>query len=136
MDARFRPVHSCRARAGLLRRLVAVITLGLAAVAVQAAAPATTTAKTRPDGEQVYARWCVHCHDSGRGNPGTDSLQAKYKGSVPAVLLERSDLTADAVKMFVRQGVLSMPPFRKTEITDEELAALAAYMTQKRPAPR
>src|SRR5690606_41259098 len=81
-------------------------------------------------GEQVYARWCVHCHAAGRGNPGTESLQVKYRGNVPAVLLERTDLTAEAVKQFVRQGILSMPPFRKTEITDAELAALAAYMTK------
>ena len=80
------------------------------------------------DGAQVYARWCVHCHDSGRGNPGTQSLQVKYKGQVPAVLLERKDLTPDAIAVFVRQGVLSMPPFRKTEITDRELAALSTWM--------
>jgi mono/diheme cytochrome c family protein len=85
-------------------------------------------------GEQVYARWCVHCHAAGRGNPGTESLQVKYRGNVPAVLLERTDLTPEAVKQFVRQGILSMPPFRKTEITDAELAALAAYMTK--PAAR
>ena len=80
------------------------------------------------DGAQVYARWCVHCHDSGRGNPGTQSLQIKYKGQVPAVLLERTDLTPEAISLFVRQGVLSMPPFRKTEVTDKELAALARWM--------
>jgi (+)-pinoresinol hydroxylase len=79
-------------------------------------------------GEAVYQRWCVHCHSSGRGNPGTDSLQVKYKGTPPAVLLDRTDLTADAIKLFVRQGVLSMPPFRKTEITDAELAALSTWM--------
>ena len=79
-------------------------------------------------GEAVYQRWCVHCHSSGRGNPGTESLQVKYKGTPPALLLERTDLTADAIKVFVRQGVLSMPPFRKTEITDAELAALSTWM--------
>ncbi len=79
-------------------------------------------------GEAVYARWCSHCHSAGRGNPGTDSLQVKYAGSVPAVLLERTDLAPEAVRLFVRQGVLSMPPFRKTEITDAELTALAAFV--------
>ncbi len=85
-----------------------------------------------PDaGERVYARWCSHCHDAGRGNPGTQSLQVKYGGKVPAVLLERTDLSAPAVTQFVRQGVLSMPPFRKTEITDAELAALSAYVARR-----
>lgn len=98
--------------------------------AVRAASPAAAPAQG--EGEKVYARWCRHCHDAGRGMPGTQSLQVKYGGKVPAVLLERTDLTAEAVAQFVRQGVLSMPPFRKTEITDAELAALAAYIGKRR----
>ena len=86
-------------------------------------------------GEAVYMRWCRHCHSAGRGNPGTESLQVKYAGRVPAVLLDRTDLDAAAVKMFVRQGVLSMPPFRKTEITDAELAALGDYIAKKKATP-
>jgi mono/diheme cytochrome c family protein len=78
----------------------------------------------------VYQRWCIHCHSPGRGNPGTESLQVKYGGKVPAVLLKRSDLAPQAVALFVRQGVLSMAPFRKTEITDAELAALSAYVAK------
>jgi mono/diheme cytochrome c family protein len=81
-------------------------------------------------GEQVYARWCSHCHSAGRGNPGTESLQVKYGGKIPAVLMERTDLTKEAVAQFVRTGVLSMPPFRKTEITDAELAALSTYVAR------
>ena len=81
-----------------------------------------------PSGEAVYKRWCVHCHSTGRGNPGTDSLQVKYKGNPPAVLLERTDMTPEFVKFAVRQGVLSMPPFRKTEVTDAELAALSTWL--------
>jgi mono/diheme cytochrome c family protein len=79
-------------------------------------------------GEAVYKRWCVHCHSAGRGNPGTESLQVKYKGTPPAVLLDRTDLTPEFVKLAVRQGVLSMPPFRKTEITDAELAMMATWL--------
>lgn len=108
----------------------AVAVLGGLAIVAQpgsealAAAPAAAPAS----GEQVYGRWCVHCHAPGRGNPGTQSLQVKYGGRVPAVLLDRTDLTAEAVAVFVRQGVQSMPPFRKTEITDAELAALSAWV--------
>lgn len=86
-------------------------------------------------GAAVYNRWCVHCHSPGRGNPGTESLQVKYAGKLPAVLLDRSDLAPEVVARFVRTGVLSMPPFRKTEITDAELAAVAAYITQKYQKP-
>jgi len=79
-------------------------------------------------GEQVYKRWCVHCHAAGRGNPGTASLQTKYGNQKPAVLLERTDMTPEFVAFSVRQGVMSMPPFRKTEITDTELAALSKWL--------
>lgn len=82
------------------------------------------------NGEAVYEHWCSHCHDPGNDMPGTLSLRVKYGEDVPAVLLEREDLTADAIKTFVRQGIQSMPPFRKTEITAEELDDLAEFMTR------
>jgi mono/diheme cytochrome c family protein len=101
-------------------------------LAMAAVLPLTAAAAgSAPDGQSVYARWCSHCHNAGRGNAGTQSLQVKYGGKMPAVLLERTDLTAAAVTQFVRQGVLSMPPFRKTEITDAELVALSAYVAGK-----
>lgn len=81
-------------------------------------------------GKVVYEKWCSPCHAPGPGHPGTQSLQLKYGDSLPAVLEERSDLTDDIVKTFVRQGVLMMAPFRKTEITDAELTDLAAYLAK------
>jgi mono/diheme cytochrome c family protein len=81
-------------------------------------------------GEAVYAHWCAPCHAPGPGHPGTQALQAKYIGDLPAVLVEREDLAPDAVKLFVRQGVSVMAPFRKTEIGDADLDALAAYVAQ------
>lgn len=116
------------ARSGALSILL-VAAAGVAAAPASAAAPPPAPPAT-PSGEAVYLRWCVHCHAAGRGNPGTESLQVKYGGRLPAVLLERTDLTPALVAQFVRQGVLSMPPFRKTEITDGELAALAAYVAR------
>jgi mono/diheme cytochrome c family protein len=83
-----------------------------------------------PSGQAVYEHWCAPCHAPGPGHPGTQSLQLKYGGKTPPVLLDRTDLTAQAVAVFVRQGVLLMAPFRKTEITDAELAALTAYVTK------
>ncbi len=85
-------------------------------------------------GQAVYEHWCAPCHAPGPGHPGTQSLQLKYGGKTPAVLLERTDLTAQAVAVFVRQGVLLMAPFRKTEISDAELAALTAYVTKNAKA--
>ncbi len=101
-------------------KLTMVLMSLLAATAATAAAP--------DSGQAVYEHWCAPCHAPGPGHPGTQSLQMKYKGTPPAVLLERTDLTPQAIAVFVRQGVLLMAPFRKTEITDKELAALTAYI--------
>lgn len=84
-------------------------------------------------GAAVFNNWCSACHSRGPLNaPGTTSLQFKYQGSVPAALEERRDLTVDLVKFFVRTGVATMPGFRKTEVGDADLDALAAYLTQRR----
>jgi len=79
-------------------------------------------------GEQVFQHWCVACHGEGPDKPGTGALQAKYKGRLPALLEKRSDLTEQLVKFYVRHGVSVMPPFRKTEISDADLTALATYL--------
>ena len=84
----------------------------------------------RARGEAVYNHWCAPCHAPGPGHPGTQSLEIKYHGSTPAVLKQRKDLTPEFVKTMVRQGILLMAPFRKTEITDAELEDLAAYLSK------
>ena len=81
-------------------------------------------------GKQVYEYWCWNCHGEGVGKPGTQALEAKYKGSKPAILDQRTDLTPSITKLFVRKGVSIMPPFRKTEVSDTDLEALAAYLAR------
>ena len=83
-------------------------------------------------GKAVFNQWCAPCHGEGRYMAGTNGLRAKYKDEKPAVLEQRTDLTPQVVKAFVRAGVGIMAPFRKTEITDSELDALAAYVTRNR----
>ena len=88
-----------------------------------------TAQNAAPNGEAVYNHWCAPCHAAGPGHPGTQGLQIKYRGTeTNPVLVDRTDLVPEVVKGFVRQGVLSMAPFRKTEITDAELDALAAFL--------
>ena len=83
-------------------------------------------------GAAVFGNWCSACHSRGPQNaPGTASLEIKYQGSVPAALEDRRDLTADVVKFFVRNGVAMMAPFRKVEVSDADLDALAAYLTRR-----
>ena len=84
-------------------------------------------------GAEVYQYWCSACHGPQTGTPGTTALAARYKGEKPAVLDQRTDLTVQTVRFFVRNAVSVMPFFRKTEIGDADLAALAAYLAAKRP---
>ena len=90
------------------------------------AAPAV--AQEHAEGKAVFDKWCAPCHGAGPGKPGTGALEALYKGAKPALLEERSDLVPQLTKNFVRNGVSVMPFFRKTEISDAELDALAAYL--------
>ncbi|MDX1563010.1 MAG: cytochrome c [Gammaproteobacteria bacterium] len=121
---------------------MAVRTLVIAAAAVVGAgvlavgpysgeAEAQSRAAALARGEAVYRKWCAPCHAPGPGHPGTQSLELRYRDTpLSPVLEEREDLTPELVKTFVRQGVLMMAPFRKTEITDAELDDLAAYLTE------
>ncbi len=87
-----------------------------------------------PRGYTEFQRACWVCHGSGPAKPGTRALRAKYAGKLPALLEQRTDLTPDYVKYVVRHGVSVMPPFRKTELSDANLDAIAAYLSRKRTA--
>lgn len=79
-------------------------------------------------GHDVYQHWCSPCHAPGARHPGTNALAAKYKGEIPPALEQRSGLTLDFITLYVRHGVTIMPFFRKTEISDADLQAIAAYL--------
>jgi mono/diheme cytochrome c family protein len=103
-------------------KLVAAAALGLA---LAAASPCHAQG---PDGKAVFDKWCAPCHGAGPGRPGTAALDALYQGQKPALLEERTDLVPALTRSFVRTGVSVMPFFRKTEISDAELDALAGYL--------
>jgi mono/diheme cytochrome c family protein len=118
----------------LLSTLASWLMYGASAHAAEPASQSQVTA-----GKRVYDAWCVQCHGPGpglhgHGLTGTEALEAKYNGTVPPVLDERKDLTPAQVSYFVRHGASVMASFRKTEITDEELAALGAYLSRLNPA--
>lgn len=83
-------------------------------------------------GNDVFQHWCAPCHAAGPRHPGTNALAILYKGTKPAPLEERTDLIPAVTRVFVRNGVSIMPPFRKTEISDADLDALGAYLDRKR----
>jgi mono/diheme cytochrome c family protein len=86
-------------------------------------------ASKSPRGHEVFEKWCTPCHGHGADKPGTVALATLYQGAKPAMLEERTDLTPEIVKHFVRTGVTVMPFFRKTEISDADLDALALYLS-------
>jgi (+)-pinoresinol hydroxylase len=123
----------------LEHRVCAAVVGALALGAVSFAA-AQTSAIER--GKAAFDHTCAPCHGTGRGNegramlPGTDALRIKYGGKIPALLEQRTDLTADTIRAFVRTGTFSMPPFRQTELTDAEIADIAVYLADtSRRAP-
>jgi mono/diheme cytochrome c family protein len=109
-----------------------VIRFGAAALAAFAAgAVGAQDAATIARGAQVFEQWCAACHAPGPRHPGTQSLEVLYQGAKPAALEERTDLVPELTRTFVRSGVSVMPPFRKTEISDADLMALAAYLAPR-----
>jgi mono/diheme cytochrome c family protein len=83
----------------------------------------------RSAGWKVFDKWCSGCHSTAEG-PGSFALQRKYQGTLPAVLEQRSNLPPEYVSFVVRHGISFMPSFRKTEISDAELALLSAYLAR------
>ncbi|MXO64822.1 c-type cytochrome [Altericroceibacterium endophyticum] len=68
--------------------------------------------------EQVYAETCGYCH-------------GKNVGPV----IRGRNLPAATIKSFVRMGPNAMPAFRQTEITDDELDALATWLQHSEADP-
>jgi mono/diheme cytochrome c family protein len=87
-------------------------------------------------GRAVYEKWCAACHDPGIIHPGTHALMTKYPngGRASGLITAWTDLPASYVMFMVRHGMSVMPQFRKTEISDTELASLAAYLARDTPA--
>jgi (+)-pinoresinol hydroxylase len=134
---------ACQRHPRLLVLPCAVLGLiaGGASAALRASEPPPTIdwlpAKLAPSaatstGYVLFQQACSVCHGSGPGKPGTRALRAKYQGKEPPLLEQRRDLNADYVRYTVRHGVSVMPPFRKTELSDAEVDAIAAYLTRKR----
>jgi (+)-pinoresinol hydroxylase len=78
-------------------------------------------------GKQLFNHSCVYCH--GPGVWGTNRLSKRFDKE-HALLENRTDLTAPGIEAVVRNGIGSMPPMRKTELSDADVAAIAAYLTR------
>jgi (+)-pinoresinol hydroxylase len=114
------------------------------ALATGAQAAAATDAALVERGHAVFLKWCEGCHRAGPAQShgkdlvgsvfaGTYALEQRYRGAVPAALEQRTDLTPELVRTMVRRGLNVMPRSRKTEVSDDDLAAIVAYLTRNNP---
>lgn len=84
-------------------------------------------------GKAVFENYCIHCHGTEPHNSGaTVMLEEKYAGAVPGSLEERTTLTPEFIREFVR-GDIGMAAYRPTEIPDSDLQALTAYLMRNNP---
>ncbi len=87
------------------------------------------------DGAALFSNLCGACHLV--GGMGTNMLtrQRVMLGEPPenGLLANRRDLTQTYVKTVVRRGRMAMPSLTRTEVTDAELDAIAAYLGKAGP---
>jgi mono/diheme cytochrome c family protein len=103
--------HAARARRCALQGLL-ILTTALWQV-VCAAEPESARAPAL-----IWKGSCAYCH-------GTPIAQALFGRS----------LGVTAIGFYVRNGVLAMPPFHRSEISDAELVALARWIDVQPPPP-
>jgi (+)-pinoresinol hydroxylase len=114
-----------------VKSMGAAVVLGMlfAAIAgsVALAAAGAALSAQEQQGKRLYDRTCIYCH--GPGLWATNRI-AKRLDKDHALLENRTDLSADGIRAIVRSGVGSMPPLRKTELSDADVDAIAAYLTR------
>ena len=116
--------------------------LGFFMLAFLGTAQAQELSPSAASGKIVFDKWCEPCHGRVAGGvfgglganalPGTSALGVKYKGDLPAVLEDRTDLAPIYISTIVRNGLYGMPISRKTEISDADLENIIAYLTRPR----
>lgn len=106
-------------RTGYLATALAVFAAGWAASA---------QAADLQYGKDRYERFCAPCHNAGFW--AANRIGARL-GKDQALLENRTDLNAPYIEIVVQQGIGSMPPYRLTEVSPDELDAIADYLTRK-----
>jgi mono/diheme cytochrome c family protein len=57
-------------------------------------------------------------------------MLAKRLGKDKSVLDERTGLQPEYIRFIVRNGIASMPAITRVQTTDEDLAAISAYLVR------
>ena len=77
---------------------------------------------------ETYSHECGYCHLP--GGTGTAMLGRRL-GEDKALLSQRDDLNADFIRLVVRNGIVSMPPLTRVEVTDDELDRIVAFLSKR-----
>lgn len=115
-------------------KLKASCTAVLLAAALGAAVPlraGEAPGSKAPDGKALYRQRCGMCHQT---IGMAVNLLARRPGDTSKGLLEeRKDLSAEFVFTVARAGIINMPRISRGEVSDEELAAIANYLSKAKP---
>jgi mono/diheme cytochrome c family protein len=111
-------------RRALLNVAVLLFSGTLASIAGAADTPLTPR---QQQGEKLFHSTCIYCH--GERVWGTFTLERRL-GKDHALLEKRTDLVGTYVKTVIRSGIGSMPAYRRTELSDADIEAIADYLTR------
>ncbi|MBX5460345.1 MAG: cytochrome c [Steroidobacteraceae bacterium] len=109
------------------RPLASSVLLVLAALPAGLGAAEPKLTARQEQGQALYRSTCLHCH--GERVWGTFTLGRRL-GANNALLENRTDLVRPYVEAVIRKGVGSMPPYRRTELSDAEVEAIADYLSR------
>ena len=114
-----------------MRRRRSVITIVAFALTFAAAdlRAADRLTPRQQQGRELFHANCILCH--GERGQATVLLE-KRLGKENSLLEERTNLNAALIHHAVRHGINSMPWFRRSELTDADVDAIAAYLTRTR----
>jgi mono/diheme cytochrome c family protein len=96
-------------------------------------APPPVTQASRPHagpGERLFVEKCAMCH--GPNGMGTGLLARRTE---QPLLEKRQDLTVDFVTQAARAGIGNMPAIPRGEVSDAQMAAIAAYLAKPAVQP-
>jgi mono/diheme cytochrome c family protein len=101
---------------------------GIAPQGARANGGAVARAPAAPlDGKGLFHEKCAMCH--GPNGMGTGLLARRMDPKV-AELEMRDDLTAEYVMQAARTGIGNMPMIARGEVSDRQMAAIAAYLSR------
>lgn len=81
-------------------------------------------------GQHLFDYYCSSCHGIGHDHPATLALNKRYGDEKPGALMLRNDVPPNLTKYYVRTGASVMPFFRKADISDADLDAIASYLAR------